>query len=399
MKKAKKYRCLTITAVSIFKEKNMNCKYQNICGGCPLRNTDQSVYRQSKLEHFKKIVSHLHQKQIAFGEPFFAQDGQRRRAEMAFKYKKGRIILGFNAEQSHELIDIESCPALLSDINKIMPQIRIFLLNICVLKTTRKIKNKYITDSISQGEIHITSAANGIDILLEINEKITLEHRMEICNFANSNPQIIRISVGPKNTKPETIIEKIKPCISIAGRQVFIPAGTFLQASVAGEKALIAAVLKYIGTTAGNIADLFCGVGTFSYPLAQNIKNKITAIDSSDELLDSFQKTINFLTIPNIKIEKKNLFKYPLNADELKKFAAIVFDPPRAGAAAQVLQIATAPYEDKPLKIVAVSCNPHTFINDANCLLDSGYKLTEIIMVDQFVYSRHFELVAMFEKA
>ena len=376
----------------------MNCDYQNICGGCPLRTMNKEEYRAQKFAHFKDIVAHLNQKEVNLGAPIFIPDGNRRRAEMAFQYKKGNIILGFNAEQSHQLVDIKSCPALTPKLNHILPQIREFLLKLCAIKVTEKIKTKFITTCISQGEIKLTEAANGIDFLLETEEKLSLEHRMEICDFSNKNPEIIRFSVGKKNTPAEVIAEKTKPYIDICQNRVLIPAGTFLQASDAGEKALIGLVMKYIGDLTGNIADLFCGIGTFSYPLAQNIKNKIVAVDSSAELLDGFRRTVNFLMIPNIKILQKNLFKYPLDADELKDFAAIVFDPPRAGAAAQIAQIAAMNQANKPQKIVAVSCNPHTFINDANRLLDGGYALSEMTMVDQFVYSKHFELVAVFKK-
>ncbi len=376
----------------------MNCAYQHICGGCPLRTDDLSQYRDRKSERFKRIIASLKQDNIPLGEPVFIDDGQRRRAELTFKTAKGRVILGFNAAQSHNIIDIQTCAAITEKLNRVLPRVRNFLQKLCAIKTTRKVKNKFIISNISQGEIWLTEAANGIDILLETDEVIGLEQRMEISEFTNQNPEIIRFSVGKKNTLPETITEKIKPHINIADRQVFIPAGTFLQASVAAEKALTSLVMRYIGDTCGNMADLFCGVGTFSYPLSKNLKNKITAIDSSSELLDCFQKTVNFLTIPNIKIEKKNLFKYPLDASELKNFAAVIFDPPRAGASAQIEQIAAMNQADKPQKIVAVSCNPHTFINDANRLLDGGYGITEITMVDQFVYTEHFELVALFEK-
>ena len=157
-------------------------------------------------------------------------------------------------------------------------------------------------------------------------------------------------------------------------------------------------MLKYLGETNGKIADLFCGVGTFSYPLARNIKNKIIAIDSSERLLDGFRRSVNKNMISNIEIITKNLFKYPLDVKELQGFSAVVFDPPRAGAAAQVAELAALPQNERPEKIIAVSCNPGTFVNDANKLLESGYKLIEVTMVDQFVYSNHSELVALFTK-
>ena len=376
----------------------MICPHQNICGGCPLRSLSDADYKQYKIARFKKIIACIKQSDVSVGEPIFIADGLRRRAEFTFRLQKGKFLFGFNARQSHDIVDIQKCLALTPSINNSLPMVREFLQRFCLIPITKKIKNKITTFYIQKGEIWLTQAANGIDILLETEENISLQHRMEICDFSNNNPAIIRFSVGAKNTSPETVLEKTKPFIDVCGHHVFIPAGTFLQASQEGQNALTMLVLKYAGSTVGNVADLFCGVGTFSYPLAANIKNKITAIDSSPELLDSFQQTVNCFAIPNIKIIKKNLFKYPLDADELKKFTLVVFDPPRAGAALQTAQFAKLQPEDKPQKVIAVSCNPHTFINDANSLIESGYKLKEITMADQFVYAEHFELVALFEK-
>ena len=90
-------------------------------------------------------------------------------------------------------------------------------------------------------------------------------------------------------------------------------------------------VLKYLGKTSGKIADLFCGVGTFSYPLAQKPGNRVLAVDASKELLEGFKNSVNRQMIANIEIVCRNLFKYPLEGAELEGLAAVVFDPPRAG--------------------------------------------------------------------
>lgn len=376
----------------------MICKYNDKCGGCPYRNLDEQKYQNNKFEHFCKQIAQIKQTNIKIASPIFIADGTRRRAEMTFSYQKGHLFLGFNAFQSHDIIDVEECPLLTKKINGIIPELRPFLIDLCHQKTREKVKNKIKEETISEGEIWLTETANGIDLLLEINNKLSLDHRLIICDFANSNDSIIRISVSIKNSSPETIIEKSRPYINIADIPVYIPSGTFLQASSEGEKALTSVVTLYIGNTTGNIADLFCGVGTFSYPLAKNINNKITAIDSSEELLSGFKRTINQNMIPNIEIVRKNLFKYPLTPDELKKFDIIIFDPPRAGASNQIKQLSYLSENEKPKKIIAVSCNPNTFINDANLLISSGYIIKEITMIDQFTYSPHNELVALFEK-
>ena len=161
----------------------MSCAYQNICGGCPLRELNAEDYRRRKIERFQKIAANLKQDEIPFGEPVFIADGQRRRAEFTFQYRKGTISLGFNAAQSHQLVDIATCAALTQNLNNVLPRVRDFLQKLCAIKSTQKIKTKFVTSNINQGEIWLTEAANGIDILLEIDENITLEHRMEICDF------------------------------------------------------------------------------------------------------------------------------------------------------------------------------------------------------------------------
>ena len=376
----------------------MICEYETYCGGCPFRTLGEKEYQKRKLETFKKIIANLAQKDLTFGEPIFIGDSTRRRAEFSFERKKGKLIFGFNARQTHEIVDIENCALLTAELNSVLPIMRKFTDELCQITTTKKEGKKIKNYNISKGQIFLTQAQNGIDISLETAENPELNHRLLIAELINNTPQIISFSWKNQKGNSEIIAQKSAPQINIAGYNIRIPSATFLQASEQSEKALISLVLHYLEGTVGNIADLFCGIGTFSYPLSKNIKNKITAVDSSESLLGEFQKNVNILSLPNIKILKRNLFKYPLQDDELKGFSAIIFDPPRAGASAQIQALISLKNEEKPQKIVAVSCNPHTFINDANILLAGGYYIKEITMVDQFNYSNHTELVALFEK-
>lgn len=377
----------------------MSCPYTKICGGCPLRNTSLEEYRKQKHEHFLRLMAKIDQPQIAFGEPIFIADGQRRRAEFTFNMTKSGLNFGFNAPQSHIIADIKECPLLLPQINTLISKVRDFLEKLCQIEIHAKTKKKKFAKSktIIQGKIMLTFADNGIDILLKTDETLEYEHRILISDFVAQSEQIIRFCVQYPFVSSETIIEKTKPYVDISAHRAYIPAGAFLQATKQSETAMIELVLKYLGSTQGKIADLFCGIGTFSYPVAQNIKNKITAVDADENLLQSFEQSVNAQHIPNINICKKNLFKYPLSADELKNFKAVIFDPPRAGAAEQIREISKLKNDEKMQKIIAISCNPHTFINDANNLLNCGYTLKEITLVDQFTYSTHMELVALFE--
>jgi len=167
-----------------------------------------------------------------------------------------------------------------------------------------------------------------------------------------------------------------------------LPPGSFLQATVAGEETLAALVAERIGK-AKHIADLFCGVGPFALRLAS--RARVAALDSDAGAVAALQKAAASTSgLKPIKAEARDLFRRPLMPQELRDIDAVVFDPPRQGAQAQVKQLAAS---QVPI-VIAVSCNVTTFARDVRMLIDGGYKLDTVVPVDQFRYTPHVELVA-----
>lgn len=375
----------------------MTCEIFDLCGGCIYRNKQYEEYCKEKFEGFKKVIAQIGVDDVKINSPYFIADGCRRRATFAFEYKKRQLCMGFNMQASHQIIDVKNCPLLTPSLNNVIPFVRELIEAICKEPYRIKKGKKIIEQYINKGDVFVCEADNGTDVVLEYDAPLELNHRMIIFEMVSAQNSIVRISHRKSAFyDSETIIEKSRPYIKIGNYEVFIPAGTFLQPSREGQNALGELVLKYFENIEGNIADLFCGVGTFSYLLASMDKVKITAVDSSEQLLKGFQDSVNKNQITNIKIMNKNLFKYPFDENELKAFDAILFDPPRAGAKAVCEKIALSQY--KPNVLVAISCNPNTFVNDAKTLISGGYKLNEVTMVDQFIYSNHSELVAFFTK-
>ena len=367
------------------------------CGGCPYRFMDEKLYRQKKEENLKKIVAGIKNASPEFDSPVFIADGQRRRADMEFSQQKGGISLGFYEEKSHNLLDVEHCPMLRSELNAVLPALRVWLAELCSICVNMRISRKKTTSAyIKKGSIKLLCADNGIDILLETDISPELEHRLAIADFANSRADIVRISWWAKGLAPETIVEKAAPELHIAGYSVAVPQGVFLQASKAAERAMIEKVLAYMDNTAGKIADLFCGLGTFTYSLAKNRQNEILSADSSATSLEGLRKALNRNQIQNVRVTNRNLFKEPLEEGELANFAAVVLDPPRAGAHEQCRRLAQTDSERRPQKIIYVSCNPETFAYDAGVLIKGGYAFARIVLIDQFVYSEHSEIIALF---
>ncbi|MCI5544350.1 MAG: methyltransferase domain-containing protein [Azospirillum sp.] len=377
----------------------MSCGFSGICGGCAFRDLSLIDYQQQKVKQVKNVLQLITRQDFKFEEPVFIQDGSRRRASLTFARHKGHLVFGFNAAKSNEIINIDNCNLLTERINRNLGFIRSLLEEIVSVQCCeRGRKGKPQVFKIESGDVWITEADNGLDVVLEFPYELNLELRQIIFEKVSAQDEIIRVSHRQSvNHHPETIMEKIKPYLKIAEREVYIPAGTFLQPSKAGEQTLVKLVLHNIGSVQGTVADLFCGVGTFSYALSALPDVKVVAVDSSEELLDGFRASLNRQMIANVEVLNRNLFKYPLAGKELENYAAVVFDPPRAGAKEQAMAIAALKDDLKPKRIVAVSCNPHSFVRDADILITGGYKLRSVTMVDQFIYSKHSELVARFD--
>lgn len=367
-----------------------------ICGGCPYRNIDEKTYQQHKMENFMQNMARV-SADVKIDEAVFISDGLRRRAEIEFSFVKNKLIMGFNESKSHNLVDISQCPMLLSEINQLLPLLHEFMTMFCSTPLKIKSKKKKVEIKyIKEGRIYVLAADNGLDIVLNLTEEPELEHRLLVADFVNKIPEICRFSWKIKENEAETIVMQRAPEIYIAGCSIEVPQNVFLQASKTAEKTMIERVVEYLGNTRGKIADLFCGLGTFTYPLAKMEGNEIVSADSYEPSLVGLKKALNRNQIQNVKIVKRNLFKYPFDKDDLKDIRAIVIDPPRAGAHEQCRAIADIPNEYKPEKIIFVSCNPNTFVYDADILIKAGYKIERVTLIDQFVYSKHQELIALF---
>jgi 23S rRNA (uracil1939-C5)-methyltransferase len=190
----------------------------------------------------------------------------------------------------------------------------------------------------------------------------------------------------------EPIVERRPARVMFGKVAVALPPAAFLQATKEAEDILVGEAVK---ATAGakRVADLFSGAGAFTFPLAA--QSQVHAVDGDKMLIAALRRAADAAGIGGrITTDSRDLIKRPLVADELKKFDAVVFDPPRAGASSQAGRLAASKI---PL-VVAVSCNPASFARDAKLLVDGGYRLESVLPVDQFLWTSHLETVGVFRK-
>ena len=304
------------------------CPFFGICGGCRYDFTAPD-YRDKKLDL-------IHNWELSF-EPFWTDAGARRRADFAFA--DGRF--GFFVGGRKDIVQITHCQNLVPEINRVLPKIAALPFD-------------------GAGSALVTACENGIDLAVTSN----VPYFSREFKTAAAGAGCIRVTWNGA-----VVCQTDTPRVRFGGVVVDYPAGAFLQPTADSERAMRTFVVKN-ATGAKHIADLFCGIGNFTYALGA----------------DGFD-------IMGIGV-KRDLFKNPLTAKMLNNYDLVVMDPPRAGADAQCKELARSNVR----RVIYVSCNPNTLRRDTETLMRAGFTVRDIAAFDQFVGSPHWELAVVFEK-
>lgn len=353
------------------------CKHFGACGGCQLQFFGGDTYRGWVRERVLMALRQHGFDSVPVLEPAISPKASRRRVALKALKAASGVVLGFNERQSHRIINSDMCPVTRVELTSLFTPLRELLAPILSQRMA--------------ATVHMTLTASGIDMLIEAPKALDLADRERLSDFANEH-DLASLHWQEQGFLDPVAIRR-EPVMNFAGARVLLPPASFIQATDEGEAALSEAVVAACEGR-GRVADLFCGIGTFTFPLARD--HQVLAVEGAKAPLDALAAAANGANgFKQIIPRHRDLFRRPLTADELKIFDAIVFDPPRAGASAQVAEIARSDVS----RIVAVSCNPNTFGRDARTLADGGYVLESVLPVDQFLWSPHLELVGVFSKA
>ena len=342
------------------------------CGGCHLQHMGTEESLAWKVARVEKTLGAALADPLPTTNSFQTRPSTRRRAKFAITARKNGVAFGFHARRSHRVVQLKDCailePALFA-----------------VRETLAKAKLSLPIDRRRGGALLLTLTETGIDAAMDGMDEAALspETRQRLCDVAQE-AGIIHLSV---DGIPVLAVDK--PTLSFDDVPVHLPSGAFLQATQDGEQALQRAVCGSVGE-AGKVADLFCGVGTFSLPLSR--KATVTAVDIAGPAIDALTQAAKRAG-RHVTPLRRNLFTDPLTTRELEAFDAVVFDPPRAGARVQAETLATSGVPT----VIAVSCNPATLARDA-ATLAPHYRLDEVYVVDQFLWSPHIEVVSVFRR-
>jgi 23S rRNA (uracil1939-C5)-methyltransferase len=348
------------------------CKFFGTCGGCLMQEADEVTYSYWKrglvIEAMAPLKAGERVKPLVL-----AQGNGRRRVTFHARRTDKSVEIGFMKARSHDLVSIDSCPLLTPGLYRAS--------EIAVTLAAR------LAESGKPLDIGITETLGGLDVDLRGHGPAGSQLRRTLSLDAEFY-DLARLSMHG-----DVIVERRSAEIQIGRARVVLPPGGFLQATQAGEDRLADLVTKALAKSQ-KVADLFSGVGTFAFRIAE--RAAVHAVESNIAAVNAMQRAIRETQgLKPLTIEARDLYRRPLLGPELNKYDAVVLDPPRAGAEAQMRALAAS---NVPL-VISVSCHLGTFVRDAEILTRGGFELKSISPVDQFRYSSHIELVGVFERA
>lgn len=352
--------------------RDAQCRHFGQCGGCVLQHASDELVADWKRDLVVRALAARGFEEVEIRPLVTVPPGTRRRLTFTGRRSKKGAVVGFHAAGSDQIVAITECAVAVPEILNIIP----------------KLEELVTTGASRKGELRltVTVSESGLDVAVTGGKPVEGPMYGQLVAVAATSDMARLCWNG------DDVVTRRPPEQTIGRARVVPPPGGFLQPTAEGAEILTEAMREAIGP-AKKIADLFAGSGTFALPLAEQAD--VLAVEGEAEAIAALDAGWRMAEgLRSVRSEVRDLFHRPLLARDCTKLEAVVFDPPRQGARAQVEQLALT---EVP-RIGAVSCNPATFARDARILVEGGYQLDWVLPVDQFRWSHHIELAAQFTK-
>jgi 23S rRNA (uracil1939-C5)-methyltransferase len=355
------------------------CQHFGVCGGCALQHLDPALYAATKTEFVRAALAHHGLADAPLRPLRLLPPGTRRRVRLSLarpRRKDAAPTVGFSQRASHDLVDLAACHVLAPSL-------------FALIAPLRGLAGKLLATG-ETAHATLQRADGGIDALLDLSRPPDLAGLETLAAFAEAQ-DLARLLWRIPGDEPTLVAQRRPVRVVVGGTAIDLPPDSFLQATPEGEAALTDSVREAIGPATTRIADLFAGIGTFTFALAAQAR--IHAVEGWAPAITAIvQAARRGGLAERVTAEIRDLQRRPLEPDELASFDAVVFDPPRIGAKAQAAALART----RIPRLAAVSCNAASFARDARILIAGGYRLVAVQPIDQFIWSPHVELVAAF---
>ncbi|MEJ8322094.1 23S rRNA (uracil(1939)-C(5))-methyltransferase RlmD [Kosakonia sacchari] len=349
------------------------CPHFGVCGGCQQQHASIALQQRSKSAALARLMKQNVDEVIA-GEPW----GYRRRARLSLSWqpKNQCLEMGFRKAGGNDIINVTRCPVLVPRLEALLTPLRECLSG---LQAVRQL-----------GHVELVEADNGPLMVLRHTAALSATDREKLEQFSHS--QELSLYLAPQSE----ILEQVSgesPWYSSDGLRLTFSPRDFIQVNDGVNQQMVARALEWLDVQPGDrVLDLFCGMGNFTLPLAKRAAS-VVGVEGVANLVAKAQDNAQQNGLQNVTFFHENLeedvTKQPWAS---RGFDKVLLDPARAGAAGVMKHILKL----SPGRVVYVSCNPATLARDSEALLDAGYQIQRLAMLDMFPHTGHLESMVLF---
>ena len=358
------------------------CPHYHECGGCDLQHLDYNQQLTHKQQTLRQLMRKFSGNDIELDAPLLGDSlAYRRRARVSlFVDKKTRQLhFGFRKKQSKQIAQVTDCPVLAPELNVLLPEIY------SALKAFNKPEQL--------GHVELVLGDNGPCITLRHLSALTASETQSLMELAKRRNASLYLMPA---TDQLNLVEGDMPFYQEVGVKIPFAPNNFIQVNQAVNQQMVKQAVEWLDPQKSDrVLDLFCGVGNFSLPIAKLAKH-VVGVEGVAEMVEKATNNASLNQINNAQFYHANLeqdFEGQVWAAE--RFDKVLLDPARAGASGIIDQVS----ELGAQRVVYVSCNPATLARDSQSLMEQGYKLTKLGMLDMFPHTSHLESMALFEKS
>ncbi|HCR0847207.1 TPA: 23S rRNA (uracil(1939)-C(5))-methyltransferase RlmD [Klebsiella aerogenes] len=351
------------------------CPHFGVCGGCQQQHASIELQQQSKRAALSRLMKRDVDDIIA-AEPW----GYRRRARLSLNYqpKTQQLQMGFRKANSSEIIDVVQCPVLVPQLEALLPAVRECLTS---LQSQRQL-----------GHVELVQADNGPLMVLRHTAALTAADKEKLERFSQTHG--LSLYLAPQSE----ILEHIRgdePWYTSDGLRLVFSPRDFIQVNDGVNQKMVRTALAWLDIQPQDrVLDLFCGMGNFTLPLAKAAAS-VVGVEGVPALVAKGRENAALNELQNVTFFHENLEEDVTRQAWAKHgFDKILLDPARAGAPGVMTHIIKL----APRRMVYVSCNPATLARDSEALLQAGYRIQRLAMLDMFPHTGHLESIVLFER-
>ena len=398
-RKKAKWEAATMTALLRESAQRVvpRCRYAGLCGGCAMQHLEpaaQVAIKQRVLEDDLWHIGKLRPQMLL--RPIYGPTwGYRYRARISVRNvpKKGGILVGFHEKKSSFITDMTSCEILPPNVSAMLIPLRSLIASLSISESVPQIEL-----AVGEGVQQTITA-----LVLRIMVPLGQGDDEKLKAFADQyQVQWWLQTAGPDSAVQfYPLDQQLHYSLPEFGITMPFKPTDFTQVNHQINRVLVSRALRLLDAQATDrVADLFCGLGNFTLPIATQVR-EVVGIEGSTALT---QRALQNSTLNGLQAKTsfqcRNLFEIT-TADllQLGYFDRFLIDPPREGAMALCEAMAGLDLKQKAKRIVYVSCNPATLARDAQLLVQAGYVLRRAGVVNMFPHTAHVESIAVFDLA